>query len=240
MTKKKQTRVSRGRSLQKGMQKEKSNGKTLNLFTQKEKSGSVPPTSNYRKVKYTLIPTDESTNLKLALEVEDITVHSRGSSKGIHYFECASHRHRNDLNCNFRGRIRDFSSLNSDGFIEIIEDHSSTCKFKVGNNTYDYEKNQKLNGNQKTLKTMKIEIEKKLEGENWLTPAEVLDWIKSNCPLNQHLSYSQVSEAVQSWREKNNVYKESYIFKHSLNKAGLEFLRSYFTMNYKKITLIKH
>ena len=87
---------------------------------------------------------------------------------------------------------------------------------------------------------MKIEIEKKLEGENWLTPGEVLDWIKSNYPLNQHLSYSQVSEAVQSWREKNNVYKESYIFKHSLNKAGLEFLRSYFTMNYKKITLIKH
>jgi len=58
---------------------------------------------------------------------------------------------------------------------------------------------------------MKIEIEKKLEGENWLTPGEVLDWIKSNYPLNQHLSYSQVSEAVQSWREKTMSTK-NHIF----------------------------
>jgi len=46
---------------------------------------------------------------------------------------------------------------------------------------------------------MKIEIEKKLEET---TPIEVLKWVEDNFPINQHLSYSQIDEIVQSWRKK--------------------------------------
>jgi len=84
---------------------------------------------------------------------------------------------------------------------------------------------------------MKIEIERKLEEEDWLTPGQVLKWVQLNFSLDCHLSYSQVDEIVQSWRKKNSASKESYIFSHSRNRAGLTFLRTYFTLNYKRNNL---
>ena len=74
-------------------------------------------------------------------------------------------------------------------------------------------------------KELKIEIEKELEEENWLTPKDVLDWIKKEFPINSHLSYSQVDTIVQEWRKKNFAAKEAYVTQHSLNKSGLPFLR---------------
>ena len=78
--------------------------------------------------------------------------------------------------------------------MEIIEDHSVTCKFLAGNQTVDLKKYAKSPGvycNRVKYKTMKIEVEKKLEDEDWLTPGEVLDWIKKEFPTDMHLSYSQ-------------------------------------------------
>ena len=81
---------------------------------------------------------------------------------------------------------------------------------------------------------MKIEIEKRLEEQNWLTAGDILSWIKKEFPIDKHLSYSQVENIVEYWRKKNNVYKESYILQHGLNKAGLPFFRTFSTNNFTK------
>ena len=41
---------------------------------------------------------------------------------------------------------------------------------------------------------MKIEIEMKLETENWLTPGEILTWRKKEFPIDKYLSYSQIND----------------------------------------------
>ena len=192
--------------------------------------------SRYIKV---VISNEKSNKNSINLEVEGITLHSRGESKGISYFECSSHRLRNAASCNFRGRIKNFDKSLLEGDIEIIEDHSASCKFIPGNSSYDLKKNNKLSTNKRNYKTMKIEIHKKLEEENSMTPGEALDWIKKNFNIDNHLSYSQVDEIIQEWRKKNYITKESYIFHNTLNKSGLPFLRCYFTFNYKKNNLNK-
>ena len=162
-------------------------------------------------------------------ECEGIPIHSRGKSKGVYYFDCSSHRLKNTPDCHFRAKVKDLDPLAQKGAIEIIQEHSKTCKYIVGNTTTDF--NQ---ASTRTYKTMKIEIIKKLEEEDWLTPSQVLKWIELNFPLDCHLSYSQVDEIVQAWRKKNSATKESYIFSHSKNRTGLTFFRGYYTLNYKK------
>jgi len=194
------------------------------------------PQSKYRIAKFTKIiyQTEELSGPKLQLEVEGFYIYSRGKSKGITYFECSSHRQVNTPACNFRARIKDFDSSHLEGEIEISADHSPTCKFVIGNKTTNFSKNSSLNINKANYKTMKCEIEKQLEEKNWLTPGEILSWMKENFTVEKLLSYSQVDDIVQYWRRKNNVYQESYIFQHTLNKSGLPFFRTYFTLQYKK------
>jgi len=72
---------------------------------------------------------------------------------------------------------------------------------------------------------------KKARGRKLLTPGEVLTWIKENFTIDKHLNYSQVDNIVQYWRKKHNAFKESYINQHSLNSAGLPFLRAHLTLN---------
>ena len=177
---------------------------------------------------------NEKTKDQLVIEVEGIRLHSRGNSKGIFYFECCSHRQRNAPLCDFRARIVNFDPSKNSGNIEISSEHSETCKYQPGNETTYFAGNTELNANKLVYKKMKIEIEKKLEEEDWSTPAEILKWILANFSIQNHLSYSHVDEIVQTWRRKNIVSKESYIFSHNKNKAGLPFLRSYFRFEYKK------
>lgn len=199
----------------------------------KSKSISKSASSKYRTVQYA-IDDNNGSNSDFILTVENIPIHSRGLSNGTHYFECASHRRRNQPTCNFRGRIVGFDPSITQGWIEIIADHSPTCKFLPGNDVHDFNKNPHLNPNRKIYQNMKIQIEKKLESENWLTPGEVETWMKAEFPIENHFSYQQIHEIVQNWRQNNNAYKESYIFQHSVNKVGLPFFRAYFITNYKK------
>ena len=204
-----------------------------------KRARSTSPKSRYHKATYTRTSSNGISPASLVLEVEGITIHSRGSSKGITYFECASHRQKNTPGCGFRARISGFSCSDTEGTIEIIHDHSPSCKFIPGNDTHDFQNNTSLNANKRIYKTMKLAIEKKLEEENWSTPGEILNWIKAEFSIDHHLSYAQVNEVVQTWREKNSVMKESYILQHSLNKTGLTFLRAYFTLNYRKNSVNK-
>ena len=204
--------------------------------SQKPRSSSVAKQMKYRMARYSKITNlpDNKAGPKLQLDVEGIAVNSRGNSKGTTYFECTSHRQVNAPECFFLGRILNFQDSLLEGDIEITNDHASTCKFLVGNVTKDFTKNTTLNTDKKAYKTVKIEIEKKLEEENWLTPGEILKWVKEHFTIDMHLSYSQVDDLVQYWRKKNNIFKEFYIFEHSSNKAGLPFFRSNFTLKYKK------
>ena len=129
---------------------------------------------NYPKRKYVKIlrKPDDPFGPQTLFEVDGIPLCKRSESKGIGYFECLSHRHRNDPSCNFRGRIRNFLLTALHGEIEIIVDHSDTCKYIPGNKAKDFEKNTKILANFLIYKSMKTEIEMKLETENWLTPGE--------------------------------------------------------------------
>ena len=210
----------------------------VNLQEKKRSSKSTvaPKISfKYRIAKYVKIneENEENGNQKFFYEVEGIKCQNRGVSKGFCYFDCASKRLVNAPDCSFRGRVRNFKVSGLEGDIEIINEHSKTCKFKPGNNIHDLSKNINLGNDKRIYKTMKIEIEKKLEEESWSTPGEILSWIKLNFPIENHLHYSQVDDIVQYWRRKNNSYKESYIIEHSLNNAGLPFLRAHSTLNIK-------
>ena len=169
------------------------------------------------------------------LEVEGIELHNRGQSKGIYYFECCSSRLANAPDCYFRGRIVNYNPSEVEGLIEIIQNHSSTCKFIAVHETIGEQGIQTFEANKQMYKTMKIEIIKKLEEQDWLTPGEILDWIKKNFPVNMHLSYNRVNDIVQYWRKTNNVTKESYALSHTQNKTGLPFLRAFLVINYKKV-----
>ena len=103
-------------------------------------------------------------------ECEGIPIHIRGKSKGVYYFDCSSHRLKNTPGCHFRAKVKDLDPLAQKGAIEIIQEHSKTCKYIVGNITTDF--NQAPT---RKYKTMKIEIIKKLEEEDWLPPAQILN-----------------------------------------------------------------
>jgi hypothetical protein len=197
---------------------------------------SVGPFPKYRKLPYTRHFINNSSNSRCLfyIEVEGLQIKSRGQSKGTTYFNCMSDRHINDPVCRFRGRIKEFNKEFDEGEIEIMQDHSATCKYIPGNEAHDYSRNRNLNPTKKLYKVMKEEVNKKLEEEDWLTPIEIVKWIKATFPINQHLNYSQVDEIVQDWRKIHNVSKESYVFQHPNTKSGLRFLRSYFLQNYQK------
>jgi len=59
----------------------------------------------------------------------------------------------------------------------------------------------------------------------------MLTWIKENFSIDKHLNHSQVDNIVRYWRKKHNATKESCINQHSLNNAGLPFLRAHLTLN---------
>jgi hypothetical protein len=69
------------------------------------------------------------------VEVNGIKLNLRTTSKGIHYFQCSSHRLRNSSACSFRARIKGMDLKKSQGQIQIIKGHSETCKFIPGNET---------------------------------------------------------------------------------------------------------
>ena len=192
--------------------------------------------SKYLKAKYIKIFQDSIKPFgpKVTLEVEGIPLVTRGSSKGISYFECASRRQRNTPECTFRGRSIQYDVEAKEGEIEIIQDHSLTCKYLPGNDVKELNKNSNCHSNKMVYKLMKLEIEKKLEDESWLTPKEVLDWNKDNFSIDKHLSYSQIDDIVQCWRKKDSATKDTYIDQHPSNRVGLPFLRTHFTFNYKK------
>jgi len=201
---------------------------------------SIISKGKYRIAKYQQVSLkSEEPKEKPVLEVEGIVLSSRGLSGNRTYFECSSARLRNAPGCFFRGRIVDYDVSNCEGSIEIIKEHSKSCKFIIGNESKEIKTNTLLSLNKINYKTMKIEIEKKLEDENWPTPKEVLDWIKKSFEIANHLTYNQVEEIVTSWRKKNSVIKDQYIFQNTLNKKGLPFLRTYFTLFYKKNNINK-
>jgi len=119
--------------------------------------------AKYRTTKYIKIipPHDDISGPKLQLEVEGRWINSRGKSKDITYFECASHRHVNAPDCGFRARIKNFDSSANEGDIYILSEHSSTCKYTVGNDVKEFSNNPNLSQNKFVYKSMKIEIEKK-------------------------------------------------------------------------------
>ena len=92
------------------------------------------------------------------MEVEGIELHNRGQSKGIYYFECCSSRLANAPDCYFRGRIVNYNPSEVEGLIEIIQNHSSTCKFTAVHETIDEQGIQTFEANKQMYKTMKIEI----------------------------------------------------------------------------------
>ena len=120
-----------------------------------------------------------------------------------------------------------------------MTDHSSTCKYIVGNETKNYNKNQGLNPLKKNYKIMKEEVEQKLDEEEWLTAGQVLEWLKSKVHIGKHRSYKQTDEIVQNWRKKNSITKETCIYNHPNTISGSPFLRSFFHMNYKKHNINK-
>lgn len=203
-----------------------------------KRSQSSGVLQNYkpRTSQYSLLPRDSTqedlSEIALYFECEGIPLHSRGKSKGTCYFECCSRRLKNAPDCNFRAKVKNFNSSAKLGPIEITQEHSKTCKYMAGNTTTEFKNN--IPSSIRIYKTTKIEIEKKLEEEDWLTPLQVLKWIQDKFPLESHLSYSQVDEIVQSWRKKNSASKESYVFAHSKTKTGLPFLRGHFYLNFKK------
>ena len=158
----------------------------------KSRSSSTLPQTKSRTTTYNIIESDlnKKGGPKLQLEVEGIAINSRGESKDTTYFECSSHRQRNAPDCHFRAKINNFDTSLRTGAIEVTSDHSSTCKFQAGNHAQDFIKNTELDTAKRTYKTMKLSIEKHLEDHSWLTPGEVLKWIKESFSIDMHLSYS--------------------------------------------------
>ena len=226
---------SKKKPIQRGRSVLPSNNQSNQVPIHSNKSQSVLSNPKYRICNYVNLTLKEEAGTKFMIESEGIQLHCRGASKGIHYFECSSSRLRNSPDCHFRGRIPNLNKLLEEGAIEIIEDHSKTCKFILGNQSVDFNKNQTLKPDKRMYKSMVLEIEKKLEDQNWLTPAEVLKWIKSSYTIEKHLDYTQVHDIVKNWREKNSANKDTYIFKNNLNKNGLPFLRYFMVKSYKKI-----
>jgi hypothetical protein len=167
-----------------------------------------------------------------SLEVDGVMLKYRSTAKGISYWECESHRKKNAPDCFFRGKIANFDSAIEKGQIEILSDHSKTCKYLANNETSDFSKNNGLKPRTQLYKKMKIEIEKKLEEENWLSIFELNKLMISTFEIDQHLSYAQVSDIVKDWRKVNDVAKDSYILAHQLNKENLPFFRGIMTQNF--------
>ena len=87
--------------------------------------------AKYHTTKYIKIipPHDDISGPKLQLEVEGRWINSRGKSKDITYFECASHRHVNAPDCGFRARIKNFDSSANEGDIYIISEHDTLLHY---------------------------------------------------------------------------------------------------------------
>ena len=164
-------------------------------------------------------------------QCEGAELRSRGASKGIIYLECSSARRRNEPKCLFRARIQTERTSENEGTLQVINEHSETCKYIPGNPAKEF---NSVNHHTLIYKNMKENIEKKLEESDWMTPGELITWIKGTFPLDHQLSYSQVDEIVKSWRRMNLVTREAYVFQHTKNRANLTFLRSYFILNYRR------
>jgi len=185
---------------------------------------------------YTVITTISKQSKKEInyLEVDGIILKNRSTAKGISYWECQSHQNKNSPDCFFRGKISNFDPSIKEGQIEIIKNHSDTCKFLPNNKTIDYSKNKEIKQRTKLYKEMKLEVEKKLDQENWLSIHETYKWIIENFEISKHLSYEQVNDIVKEWRKQNDVSKDSYILAHQMNKKNLPFFRGILTQNFKK------
>ena len=81
---------------------------------------------------------------------------------------------------------------------------------------------------------MRIEIEKKLELENWLSVQDVYKWVCDNHSSDKHLTYSQVDDVVKSWRKSNSITTEAFISNNPNNKTGLPLFRGIMKQYYKK------
>lgn len=88
----------------------------------------------YPKIQYTKIErnANDPNGPKLLFEAEGIPLRIKSISKEITYFECNSSRQRNAPECNFRGRYKNFNVQMEIGEIEVIAQHSSTCKYIIG------------------------------------------------------------------------------------------------------------
>ena len=241
MTKRQSKSIPRKRNETKSQVPSSSNKKKSKSQKEKEVTNMMPIRDKYRIARYqkVIIGAKNPKSNNCGLEVEGVLISSRGFSGKMAYIECSSARRRNAPDCFFRARIIDYETSNLEGNIDIINEHSDNCKFKLGNNTKDFNKNKNLSSSKINYKTMKIEVEKKLEDENWLTPSEVLEWIKTNFDIQNHLSYQQVEEIISAWRKKTCVTKEFYILQNTLNKTGLPFLRAYLNFFYKKASANK-
>ena len=93
--------------------------------------------------------------------------------------------------------------------------------YKVGNEIIDIQKY--LNPRTKIYKTMKLEIEKKLENENWLSILGVPQWKCQNYSLDHQLSYPQVDDIVKLGRKQNCLSSETYVINNPNNKNGRVF-----------------
>ena len=147
---------------------------TLSLNTR----NSLFPSSKiqYKKTKYSkvTIDPDNPSCTSYIVFAEDIQLQSKGSSKGICYFNCSSHRRRNAPECNFRGRIKNWDISLLEGEIEIIQEHSPSCQYLVGNEVNDFSKNIHLEAKKKNFQDYEIRGGKKLDEENSLSSGELL------------------------------------------------------------------
>ena len=129
-----------------------------------------PITSNLQKANETKYPTisylkivrssEDPYGPQVLFEAEGIPLRIKSISKEITYFECNSSRQRNSPECNFRGRKNKFNIHVDTGEIEVIRQHSETCKYIIGNKTTDLSQNKNLHPNKVAFKTMKVEIKK--------------------------------------------------------------------------------
>ena len=137
----------------------KSNNKKTNKPGSIGSSGVVEPhlitkENKYRLTKYKLFWRRIGRRQKpsICLEVEGLTLLKRSTVRTISFFECESHRRRNDPVCDLRACIIDLDLSKLEGEIEIMKDHSSTCKYIPGNETKDYDKNKGLSPSKKNYR----------------------------------------------------------------------------------------
>ena len=108
----------------------KINTRSKSISFENKPAFQIELNANYTQAHYLkIVKTPQETSGPLVtFEVEGIPLCSRGQSKEITYFECHSRRHRNAPECKFRARSKNFDSSKTEGIIEIISNHSPSCK----------------------------------------------------------------------------------------------------------------